>query len=160
MSLPIVPDQRTRPLPIRAARRISHPHVWAATRLPYQPASVVRAMFPPRGINPVNVLPGDRVSSWVITEREISKVVGSHHSQGSCRCVFGACLVVGCTPETPICPCHIPVSYESYRFTCRCDCGTVRVVATSGLMHGESLSCGSCIPVLRKGSLLALSGVI
>jgi hypothetical protein len=141
-----VPDRQPDGKPIRLSGR---PVEWLPQRRPGQTASEVRSVRSPvdpssRAVRPVRIDPawvstGDRIGCWLV------EYVSSHeyrHHGWPCHCMWQSHTWPQCSYEDPACPCH-SVS-TGYTFTCRCDCGIVRVVCTDCLITGASLSCGHC----------------
>jgi hypothetical protein len=90
-----------------------------------------------------DVRPSDRFGSWTVLILTYM-VVRRHGWPCHCRWDTHGSLGIaaGCSYDNPACPCWW--LGRSYRVVCRCDCGTVKKVAVSGLVTAHSLSCGHC----------------
>jgi hypothetical protein len=142
--------QPCNPFPVESAGNSDRPPVeWLPWRRPGELAAEVRSVrlpLDPRSsdalpilIDPAWILPGDRISSWLIEHVSTHE----HRVHGwACHCVWQVHVRVGCSYDNPDCPCWSTVT--EYMFTCRCDCGLVKPVCTDCLIRGTSLSCGHC----------------
>lgn len=109
------------------------------TRPPLDPRSL--SPFPAR-VNTSDVGVGDRFGCRVI----LGLYCDRRRVQGfPCHHTWGCHTVVGCSDDSPECPCNqFQVTFWA---VCKCDCGASRTIDLYVLVRGQRLSCGYCFKV-------------